>query len=137
MVVDPLRTLVKLSLLCFLAGMGWAIFGALVIYWGSTRTEPRLKPHRIWAEWRRHRVLWALGVVIPVVGTYLSSDHLLRTIGLRDLYWWIAGRRDIVLIGKLGAASGYLLVTCLVTWLSWRQSHGKEAVERPRRRSPR
>jgi hypothetical protein len=137
MVVDPLRTLVKLSLLCFLAGMGWAIFGALVIYWGSTRTAPRLKPHRIWAEWRQHRVLWAVGVLIPIVGTYLSSDHLLRTIGLRDLYWWIAGRTDIVLIGKLGAASGYLLVTCLVTWLSWQQSRRKERAERQSPRSRR
>ncbi len=120
MVVDPPGTLIKVSLLCFLAGIGFAILAALVIYLGSTRLEPRVHPSRIWPDWRLHRMLWALAVVLPLVGLYLTTEHLCRTIGLRDLYWWVAQPQDLYWIGRTGAASGYLLVLAVLVFRSRR-----------------
>lgn len=131
MVVDPLGTLLKTSLLSFLAGAGWALLGALLIYLGSIKLEPRVHPSRVWSDWRLHRMLWAVGVVVPVLGAYLTAEYLVRSIGLRDLYWWVAQRTDIVLIGRLGAASGYLLVACILVWMSRRRA--KDQAGRARR----
>lgn len=122
MVVDPPGTLIKVSLLCFLAGVGFALLAALVIFFGSTRIEPRVHPSRIWADWRLHRMLWAVGVVLPLIGLYLTTEYICRNVGLRDLYWWVAQPRDILLIGRTGAASGYLLVVAIAVFLSRRRA---------------
>lgn len=136
MVVDPPGTLIKVSLLCFLAGVGFAILAALIVFFGSTRLEPRVHPSRIWADWRLHRMVWALGVIFPLLGLYFVTEYLCRGIGLRDLWWWVAQPGDILVIGRLGAASGYLLVVAVLVFRSLR-ARRTAAAPRERRRGKR
>lgn len=134
MVVDPPGTLIKVSLLCFLTGVGFALLAALVIFLGSTRIEPRVHPSRVWADWRLHRMVWALGVVLPLVGLYLVAERICRSVGLRDLYWWVAQPQDILLIGRTGAASGYLLVVAILVFLSRRRARTGPSQRRDARK---
>ncbi len=130
MVVDPPGTLLKVSLLCLLAGMGWAILGAMIVYVGSTRIEPRVHPSRIWADWQLHRMLWALAVVGPALGTFFSADAICKNIGMKDLYWWVSRPGDLYLICRLGAATGLLLTFFLLTYFSLRRAQRKPAAAR-------
>jgi hypothetical protein len=106
--LDPPGTLLRCGLACLLGGVGWSLVAALIVFVGSVRIPPRVAPSRIWPEWHRHRMVWAVALVVGAVGAVLTAEWLFKQIGLRDLYW--LGRwRELLLISRLGGASGYLL----------------------------
>jgi hypothetical protein len=109
MVVNPDGTLIRATMLCLLAGIGWAVLSAMIVYLGSTRIEPRVHVTRIWADWRLHRMVWGLAVVVPLCCVFLTAEWIFREVGLRDLYW-LGRRADLALMCRLAALTGFLLV---------------------------
>jgi hypothetical protein len=132
MIVQPDGTLIRATLLCLLAGVGWGMLATLIVYVGSTRIEPRVHPSRIWADWRLHRMIWALGVIIPTCAVMLSSDWLFREVGMKDLYW-VGRRADLLLMCRLAGVTGYLLmllIVVVVPLLKRRRSEAKDKAPR-------
>jgi len=61
-------------------------------------------------------MIWAAGVVLPAVGAVLTGEWIARAVGFRNLYWFVRGA-DIVVIGRMGGLSGYVLgVFLVVLW---------------------
>lgn len=94
--------------------MGWAILAVWLIYAGSTLLPPRLRRGEIWPGWRRKGWLWIGALALTILGGAWTTDWLLRNIAWKDLYW-LARAKDMALICRSGAASGYLLVLALFT----------------------
>jgi hypothetical protein len=108
------ETLLRVAALSLLAGLGWALLSAMLIYGGATRARPRVAPGRVWAEWRRRPFLWAGSLALGAAGTAWTAHSLCRELARRDLYW--IGRADeLYRIGWLGGLSGYLLGLLLLT----------------------
>ena len=112
-VVDPPGTLLRVTGLCLLSGLCLEALAALLIYLGSTRIPPAIARGRVWAEWRRRRVLWAFSLLSTAAATAFAADWLTREIGLRDLYW-LGRPEDLALMCRLAAACGYLLMLLLL-----------------------
>jgi hypothetical protein len=128
-------TLVRVAGLSFLSGMAWAGAAAAGIYLGSTRFAPCLAPGRVWAEWRRKRLLWGGCLLLCAAGTYLSSDVICRAYAVHDLYW-LARLPEIFRLAWLGGACGYLfflLLAVTVPLLRQRRSRSRRAASPPPR----
>jgi hypothetical protein len=107
-VLDPTGTLLRVAGLTVLAGLVWAGFASLVIYFAARHLPPRVRYGRVWAEWRRKWPLWALTLLLCAGGAWFTGESLVREIALRDLYW-ITRRAEVVTIGRLGGLFGFLL----------------------------
>ncbi len=111
---DPDAPLLQTSVLCFAAGVGWALLAVLAIWLGSTRLSPRVPQGQVWALWRRRRTLWFLAILMGGIAAWLTADQVIQRIALRELFW--ISRPGIVLsAGRLGAGTGYLLVLGIAT----------------------
>jgi hypothetical protein len=108
------QTLTRVAALSVLAGLALALLGAAAIYLGSTLIPPRAARGRVWAEWRRHRMVWGLGVLLPALAAVPLSDLVWRRFALHDLYW-LTHQEAIQRISYLGAGCGYLLGLFLLT----------------------
>jgi hypothetical protein len=105
---DPIGAITRVSLACILTGLLWAVVAVVIIHTGSTRLAPRLPARMIWSGWRRKRMIWGLGLSLPLIGTVLLSELIARWLGLADIYWM--AREDALLtIGRLAGILGYLL----------------------------
>ena len=128
-VVDPPGTLLRVTGLCLASGLGLAALAALLIYLGSTRIPPVIAPGRVWAEWRRRRVLWAFSLLSTGAATAFAADRLTREIGLRDLYW-LGRPDDLSLMCRLAAACGYLLMLLLLVVYALLRRRGQNRGKR-------
>lgn len=110
---DPTGTILRVCLASFLVGLLWALVAVAVIHTGSTRIAPRLPARLIWSAWRQKRMIWGLGVLLPMIGTVLFGELIGRRIGLVDIYWM--ARTDALLwIARLAGLMGYLLALLAV-----------------------
>jgi len=136
---DPTGTIFRVILVSALAGGAWAVVAACLIYFGSVRLAPRIPPSRVWADWRRKRMLWGLSVMLTTIATVLLAEALGRRIGLVDIYWM--GRPEALLwIARLAGACGYLLFLLGVVvagLLRRRKSAGAPHAPRPASTPPR
>lgn len=122
------NNLMRVAALSFLSGALWAGLAAVVIYLGATRLPPKVAPGRVWAEWRRKRMLWGGALLLAAVATYFSSEQWVRRFALHDLYW-LGRLEEIFQIGRLGGACGYMAALLLVVTASLARRRG------PRRRA--
>lgn len=114
---DPTGTIFRVIVATALSGAAWAGVAACLIYLGSVRLAPRMPPSRVWADWRRKRMIWGLSLMLTTVATVLLAEALGRRIGLIDIYWM--GRPEAVLwIARLAGICGYLLLLLLVVVVS-------------------
>jgi hypothetical protein len=110
---DPIGTAIRVSLACMLAGMLFGLVAVAIIHTGSTRLAPRLSPRQIWQGWRRKRMVWGLGLTIPLLTSGLLTELVARRLGLADIYWM--AREDALLwLGRLAGVLGYLLLLFVV-----------------------
>ncbi|MGV3721720.1 MAG: hypothetical protein ACO1SX_12480 [Actinomycetota bacterium] len=105
---DPIGAITRVSLACILNGLVWAVMAVVIIHTGSTRLIPRLPSRMIWSGWRRKRMIWGLGLTLPLIGTVLLSELIARWLGLADIYW-MAREEALLTIGRLAGILGYLL----------------------------
>lgn len=135
-VYDPTGTIFRVIAISMLEGGAWAALAAYLIYIGSTLLSPRIPPARIWADWRRKRMIWGVSLTLSALGQFLLSEWIGRKIGLIDLYW--AARPEALLwICRLTATFGYLLVCffiVLVGVLRRRKAGRPPAPSRPKPR---
>jgi hypothetical protein len=109
MLLDPAGTLIRAALLSVALGAVWALLSAGGIYLGARRLPPPIPRGDIWREWRRRRVLWAFCLLVGAAGAFLSTELVIHQFALRDLYWM--GRAlEVMLICRLGAATGFAAV---------------------------
>jgi len=106
--LDPEGTLLKVALYSCLAGMGCGLLAALLIYTGSRGIRPSIARGRIWADWRRRRMVWALSLSLCAYTAWLAADTICRMVALRDLYWLNMSQR-IFPISWAGGLFGYSL----------------------------
>jgi hypothetical protein len=103
-----------------------------LIYFGSIRLAPRIPPSRVWADWRRKRMLWGLSVTLTTIASVLLAEALGRRVGLVDIYWM--GRPDALLwIARLAGTCGYLLVLLLLVVVSLLRRRKSGSSPRPPR----
>lgn len=133
--LNPTGTLIRAALLSLGDGVLWALLAAWLIYVGSALTPPRLRVGEIWARWREKRRWWIGGLLLTALACGATEEWLLRSVGLKDLYW-LTRSGDMMLICRTGAASGYLLVLALFTLgaLILRQAGTRRKAGGPARR---
>jgi len=110
---DPIGTIIRVCIAAVLAGLVWSAVAVTVIHTGSTRLTPRLPARMIWKGWRRKRMIWGLGLTLPLLGTILMAEVLARRIGMVDIYW-MAREEPLLWIGRLAGMCGYLVVLLVV-----------------------
>jgi hypothetical protein len=132
---DPTGTIFRVIVATALSGAAWAGVAACLIYLGSVRLAPRVPPSRVWADWRRKRMIWGLSLMLTTVAAVLLAEALGRRIGLIDIYWM--GRADALLwIARLAGTCGYLLLLLLVVVVSLvRRRKAARAPQPPRPKS--
>lgn len=122
-------------MLSLLSGMLWALVAAGLIYLGSTLLTPRIPRGRIWADWRRRRVVWALSLLGGFASSYYTAEAICRRWGFVDLYW-LGQKRTLLLIALTGGPTGYLLMLGAITVGSlWAQRKAKTATRPNSRRA--
>lgn len=128
-------TLLKASWLCVSAGFAWALLAAAAIYLASTRFSPKIAHGRVWADWRRKRMVWGGALVLSAVGALLTAEGVVRGVTAHDLYWQVRAS-DLLMICRLGALTGFLTVLLLATLGSMiLRRRGAAAPQRSRARS--
>jgi hypothetical protein len=108
------ETLTRVAALSVLSGVLLALLGAGMIYLGSTLVPPRAPRGRVWADWRRHRMVWGLGVLLPALAVVPLSDLVWKRYALHDLFW-LTHPETIERISRLGCGCGYLLGLFVLT----------------------
>jgi hypothetical protein len=108
-IVDYPGVLIQVAGLCFLAGMGWALLAAGIIYLGSTLLSPRIPRGRIWQDWRSRRMVWGVSIILTAPAAALSAEQISRPLVSPTLHW-LFKRQDLLLIGITGSLCGYLFV---------------------------
>lgn len=128
---DPTGTIFRVIIASLLTGAALAIVAVCLIYLGSIRLAPRIPPARIWADWRRKRMIWGLSLMLTAITQVLLVEWLGRKMGLIDLYW--AGRPEALLwITRLAGTCGYLLVMLLTVVVSLIRQRNRSVPRRPR-----
>lgn len=114
---DPIGAITRVSITCLLAGLLWAVISLAIIHTGTTRLPPRLPARMIWSGWRRKRMIWGLGLTLPLIGAILLSELIGRQLGLPDIYW-MAREDALMTISRLAGVLGYLLALFAVVVVS-------------------
>jgi hypothetical protein len=110
---DPTGTITRVIVGAGLNGIAWAVVAALLIYAGSTWLPPRIARGRVWAEWRRKRMIWGASVMLTAIAAVLLSELVAARIGMVDLYW-MARQPALFWIARLAGTCGYLLLMFLM-----------------------
>ena len=110
---DPTGTITRVIVASALNGIAWAVVAALLVYAGSTWLPPRIARGRVWAEWRRKRMIWGVSLMLTTIAAVLLSELVASRIGMVDLYWMVR-QPALLWIARLAGTCGYLLLMFLM-----------------------
>ena len=130
---DPTGTITRVIVAAALNGIAWAVVAALLIYAGATWLPPRIARGRVWAEWRRKRMIWGVSLMLTTIAAVLLSELVASRIGMVDLYWMVR-QPALLWIARLAGTCGYLLQMFLMVTAAViaRKRRGSAAAPSPK-----